>query len=150
MWVRKSDQQIATDRHRIWLCLRGPVSWFFIIVGMAVMSVFSPRNAEGHWPRDWLVYLCVASLIAGGVAVVVYGLQYFFGMRFNPFGTEVVICDKCHRVKRLDDDHNCECGGAFDDFDRWTWIDDDRPNSTAPEQPRRLKDDGCKQHVSNA
>jgi hypothetical protein len=65
----------------------------------------------------------IAALVA---AVAAYILQIVcrkrLGSLFTP--TRVVICDRRYRVKHADNKAQCDCGGVFEDFDRWTWTDE--------------------------
>ena len=126
MWVHKSHQQITRERGRQWLSFRGPILWFVtMFVGGIMLAAQGPRRAVSHWPSTWSeVILCAISFAALG-AIVNYALQVVLKTRLYPFGVrvDVVICDTCHRVKRRDRDGRCECGGKFDDFENWTWVD---------------------------
>jgi len=128
MWVRKSACHISRIRDRILLSLRGPFTWLIIVVVMFIASVFSPRNAEGHWPRSWTSYLLYSTLIGMGIAIVVWTLQLILNRNISPFniGNKVVICRTCHRTKNRDGNNECECGGMFEPFENWTWIDDNK------------------------
>jgi len=35
-----------------------------------------------------------------------------------------VICNSCHHIKTRDNALSCECGGTFEPFENWKWIDD--------------------------
>ena len=63
---------------------------------------------------------------AAAVALVVYVLQLLLRREIDPLrvGGKVVICEKCNRIQHPNCAGRCECGGKFDDFDNWTWIDD--------------------------
>jgi hypothetical protein len=71
--------------------------------------------------------LAVATIVAAVVAIAGYALQLVLRRTIRPLdtGVKVLICDTCHRVKHRDGENKCECGGTFDDFDKWTWIDDE-------------------------
>ena len=68
-----------------------------------------------------------ATVFATIAAIVCYVLQVLFGRRLSSLipDSKVDICDSCHRVKRRDGKSTCECGGTFEDFDKWTWADED-------------------------
>lgn len=124
MWVRKSSQQIAKER-RMWSSFRGPLLWFLIMfVGGVALTFQGPRFPVTHWPSTWQEAFCVAVFPAAIVAVVAYLLQLILKKRITVLDdVDVVICDACHRVKRRDSESTCECGGKFEDFDNWTWIE---------------------------
>ncbi len=91
---------------------------------MLVLSIFSPRNVSGRWPQSWFEFLGIVCLIAACVAIVICILQIIRGNKIDPFAIDIVICNKCHNVKHRDSNDKCECGGTFEDFDNWTWIDE--------------------------
>jgi len=128
MWVRKSNEQIARERRRSWLSFRVPILWFLIFfVGGIGIALQGPRRQAQHWPRTWSEILSGAAVDAGVIAIVAYAVQLLCKERLDPgrVGADVVMCDTCHRVKHPDNQSKCECGGTFDDFEKWTWIDGD-------------------------
>jgi len=130
MWMRKSDQQMARERSRLWLSFRGPVVLFLIVfIGGIGIAIQGPRRnaGEGHWPTTLSAIFINATMIATVAAIAGYALQLVLRRTIRPLdtGVKVVICDTCYRVKRRDGENKCECGGTFDDFDKWTWIDDE-------------------------
>jgi hypothetical protein len=38
--------------------------------------------------------------------------------------SKLLICDRCFRTKSADRKQYCECGGTFEDFDLWKWVDE--------------------------
>jgi hypothetical protein len=130
MWVRKSEQQMAAERSRPWLSFSGPAVLFVICfladLGIALRGPFYPTG-QGHWPVTWSAMLGGAAFVATVVAIATYILQLVLRRRLDPWAihAKVVICDTCHRVKHRDAENKCECGGAFDDFNKWTWIGDE-------------------------
>ena len=127
MWVRKSSQRVTKAPSGSRLSFRGPVLWFMIMfAGAIVLTARGPRFPAAHWPSTWFEVISSAALSAAVVAIGVYVLQIVLKTRLDPFApkVDVVICDTCYRVKRRDGETGCECGGKFDDFDNWTWIDE--------------------------
>lgn len=130
MWVRKSDHQMAREHSRVWLSFRGPAIWFLIcFVATIALAIQGPRAPVGQrrWPDSWCEALVWAAFDGTVAAAVVYILQIILRRRLNPLTihAKVVMCDSCHRVERRDSVSKCECGGTFDDFDNWTWIEGD-------------------------
>ena len=37
-----------------------------------------------------------------------------------------VICNGCHEVKTVDGAFTCNCGGTFEPFANWEWVDDSK------------------------
>jgi hypothetical protein len=111
----------------LWRSFCAPILWSLIIfIADIARSIQGPRFAVMHWPRTWHEILSTALLFAVIAGLVVYVLQLAIGRPLSPFefGAKVVICDTCYRVKRRDSDEKCECGGMFEDFENWTWIED--------------------------
>jgi len=130
MWMRKSDQQVAKEHSRLWLSFRGPVILFIIcFLASIAVGIQGPRNSAGQvpWPDTFCKILRGATFIATVAAIACYTLQLVLRRKLDPLAirAKVDICDTCHRVKRRDGEDKCECGGTFDDFDNWTWIDDE-------------------------
>ena len=127
MWVRKSDEQIARDRPRLWLSFRGPLLWFLVLFVLGIpRAIEGPRSPVQTWPQTWPEILSSSWRFAATVALAVYILQFVLRRRIGPTGSsgKVVICDTCHRVMHPSSEGKCQCGGKLDDFDNWTWIDD--------------------------
>jgi hypothetical protein len=128
MWVRKSDQQVVKRPGRVLSFFRAPMAWFlvgFVVsVGIALRGPMYP--VRSFWPATWSEILLRASQIGLALAIVVLALQLILrrSISFRASSAKVVICNKCHRVKHRDRDGACECGGNFEDFDNWTWIED--------------------------
>jgi hypothetical protein len=117
---------------------RGPaivlITWF---LGDIALAVQGPRqNVNAHWPGSWFETISIAAFSATVAATVSYVLQLLFRKRIGSllFPTRVEICDNCHRVRRRGGESSCECGGTFDDFDRWTWIDAGGPEEEGDAQ----------------
>ena len=127
MWVRKSSEKTAREHRRLWLSIRGPVAWFVVVyVAEVAFAIQGPYRHVDHWPSTLSQILSGAALIAATFAVVLYVLQLVLRSG-DPLrlGSKLVMCDTCHRVKHFDRKDTCECGGKFEEFDNWTWIDGD-------------------------
>ena len=126
MWMRKSDVQVARERNRVWLSFVEPAILFLICflatIGIAIQG---PRVAVVNWPDTWSEMLFESAIIATVVAIAGYVLQVVLRRKLSSLTKygKIVICDTCHRVEHRDGESKCECGGTFDDFDKWTWID---------------------------
>jgi len=72
-------------------------------------SPISVAEAASHIP-----YFFVA-------ASVVYFLGRLLGACDTP---PAEICDKCQKIKGVDGNHDCACGGHFESLDRWEWVED--------------------------
>lgn len=126
MWVRKSDQQIASER-RVWCSFGGPLVAFVIFfIGTIALAIQGPRRHVEYWPVTWPQILQSAVAYASFLAIMVYALQILFRRRINFLAIKgrVAICSKCHLLKNTDRNKVCECGGTFENADNWTWIGD--------------------------
>jgi hypothetical protein len=125
MWIRKSDQQMATERSRLWLSFSGPAILFLVsFLACIRLALEGPRRpGQVSWPSTWSEILGGAAFMAAVVAIASYVIQ-LVRQRKIADGAKVDICNTCYRVRHRDGKSKCECGGTFDDFDHWTWIDD--------------------------
>jgi hypothetical protein len=130
MWTRKSNEQLARERRRIWLSFSGPAALFVICfianLGIAMRGPLL-GGRSGRWPDTWSLMFGVSAFVGAFAAIAGYALQVILGRKLvslTEYG-KIVICDTCHRVKHGDRERKCECGGAFDNFDHWTWLDED-------------------------
>jgi hypothetical protein len=131
MWIRKTNSQLASERNRIWLSFGGPAVLFFIcVICNLIIVIRGPLDGGNHarWPSTWSEALGISFFVGTFGAVIGYVLQIVFRKKLASLITygKIVICSKCHRVKYLDQETTCECGGTFENFDNWTWVDEDR------------------------
>jgi hypothetical protein len=143
MWVRKTNQHNTSKCGRLWLSFRGPVLWFLVtFAGGILLALRGPYLAVTHWPSTWPEVISSATSFAAVFAIGSYALQILLKRRLVPFAVEcdVVMCDTCHRVKQRDRETTCECGGKFDDFDNWTWIEEsqEEANGDAASREERM------------
>ena len=133
MWVRKSDQEVARERDRLWLTFRGPIFWFIFTFLGIILAEIGPNAVAGGGPASTFFGACLfAAFIAMIAAIAGYVLQLFRILDPDLDFVRVVICDNCFRVKRLDAERKCECGGAFEALSRWKWVDDESELRTEP------------------
>jgi hypothetical protein len=128
MWVRKSEEQAARERDRAWRSFRDPaILAGFCFFGLLVSFARAPRFPGMHGPHLWSEILGFSTLGAAMAAIIAYVLQVVCQKSLTSILTPkyFVMCDTCHRVKRRDREWKCECGGTFEDFDNWTWIEGD-------------------------
>ena len=137
MWVRKTDEQMASEARessRVWRSLQGPAILFAAcFAAVCVTAVVGDRapSPTVYWPGTWSdLYEILTRAVFGGIvvgtlaAIVGYVWQLVLRKRILRNNVKVVICDTCHRVKRRDGENKCECGGTFENFENWTWVDD--------------------------
>ena len=125
MWVRKTDEQIVRGHRGLWLSFSGPLLWFLLLFVCAIgRTLEGPFRPVQRWPETWPEILCRALVFAATASLLVYVLQLAVRRKIYPVNGKVVICDRCHRVTRPTRARKCTCGGDFDNFDNWTWIDD--------------------------
>ena len=131
MWVRKSNQEMTERDGRMssWSFVRGPVAVFFLcFVATVGVGNVTPRAQTPQFfgPSSWSEVLSGAAVMATVAAAMTFVLQIILRRPLDPLTmrAKIVMCDSCHRVKHRDSVSKCECGGTFNDLDRWTWVDD--------------------------
>jgi hypothetical protein len=130
MWMRKTDENNGKERKRYWLSFEGPGRLFAIVFFFTCLSeIIGNSRGDGgsaYWPGTWRVIprAVVGGILLGAIAAIVgYILQLVLGRKILA-GAKTMICNTCYRAKRQDREDRCECGGEFEDFDNWTWVDD--------------------------
>lgn len=128
MWTRKSSDEIANENRVPWRSFGGPA--IALVLGfLGSMAIFfqGPRvGPASHWPATLGDATC-QSLFAGVIAaIVVFIAQLVYRTRdVSSLGkTPAVICSGCHRTKTRDQQAACACGGQFEPFQHWKWVDD--------------------------
>jgi hypothetical protein len=131
MWVHKTPEDIAVERKKLWLDFSEPSIVFiiFFIIGLIfeLSSATSPYHQVQHSPfLSWwrtLIRLIIFSFIG---AILAYLRQLWLGKTIIPLRdqSKILICNKCFHVKSPDGKNSCECGGNFEDFNLWKWVDD--------------------------
>jgi hypothetical protein len=99
---------------------------FFATVGMLA----GPRSRPRQWPNSLGQFLVIAAIVSLVAWLAAFLWQLISGKRILPFRSppgsdkKVVMCNRCYQVKSPDDNARCDCGGEFEDFDLWKWVDD--------------------------
>jgi hypothetical protein len=73
-------------------------------------------------------YLVTFLIISMAIALLVLLFSLLAPRYFVRNYITTVICCKCFKVKNLDNETNCECGGTFESLDLYMWIPDDAKN----------------------
>ncbi|MGO8691326.1 MAG: hypothetical protein ACLQLG_17020 [Thermoguttaceae bacterium] len=127
MWARKTGDEIANEPRKVWWAFSGPtLASFMMFVGGVLSLVTGPKFGGGasrpSTAGGFLFKAAVLSLLAWLFA---YVCQIIFRKPFfSLLSRKVVICNNCYRVKSPDGNARCGCGGEFEDFARWKWVDD--------------------------
>jgi hypothetical protein len=131
MWMRKDAEDASKERQKLWLAAFGSsLSGFVIIFVMGVivsltgplMPVSGPLKGFSSF-EDAIIHSLKTALIVGILFYFLYILSKGTLPGLSCHST-VMICDKCFRVKNNDGKEACECGGKFEDFSLWKWVDD--------------------------
>ncbi len=147
MWMCKSEEQLAKERNGLWLSPYEPVVVFLICfvanMGIIIRGPLAHFGNVQQWPDTWPKALGYSAVTATVLAIADCVLQLAFRRTLVSFmrPVKVVMCDTCHRVKHRDSETTCECGGAFDDFDNWTWVDgaeEESANTTSNSSEREM------------
>jgi hypothetical protein len=125
-WVRKSDEEIARQRRRLWLSFRWPLFWALLFwIASIFRGGFGPTNGVTRWFTGWREMLRYNTNFCIWLFLVIYFLQIIFQRKMAPFAfTKVVICNSCHAARNASTSTKCQCGGEFEDFENWKWVDD--------------------------
>jgi len=129
MWVRKNAKEIAEDRCNIWLAFGGPAlacAIAFVLTVVGTLAGPKPSHQVVCWPTNWYQTIRVAAKVSILATIVAYVCQVLFGKPIMSllFSSNVCVCNKCYRVKSPDGQQSCACGGRFEDFELWKWVDD--------------------------
>jgi hypothetical protein len=129
VWLRKSEELLAKEHYRRLSFLEPALLWLTCVAATVAIFLEGPRfPTNGVWPTTWSKVVYKAALLGTIVAIADCILQVFFRKSIMSFvrPLHVVMCDNCHRVKHRDRQTMCECGGTFDDFDNWMWVDENQ------------------------
>lgn len=149
MWIRKTTEDIEDERNRIdeqknraWSAFGGPL--LFAVLGF-VAGLCAPFKQQYRYASDVPSYagdvtmapycgLCFALF----AFVLSYLTQVFLQKPLLAFFTDkqtkTLICNQCYDVKSPDGQPTCSCGGHFEDFSQWKWVDDEaRQVKSVPE-----------------
>jgi hypothetical protein len=141
MWVRKTEEQLARERRRLWYSFRTPIAAFGIgsFLELAAIIRGPILRDRTRTPNSWSEAFFVSASFGVVAFIAVYVLQIVRQKKIRFFdGGKVDICDSCHELKNHDwNSMSCRCGGTFDSFDNWSWIDEDNcdePGRTTTER----------------
>ena len=127
MWVRKTHNDMACERRRLWFSLGGPIFCAIITFACCILKGFIGSIRQiSYTPSSWVDILVYCAKISIILAIIVYLVQLLFGkplLSLLLYKSKVMICDKCFRLKNFDGQETCECGGKFENFDLWKWDD---------------------------
>jgi hypothetical protein len=131
MWIRKTQNEIAEKPTRSWLALGEPMLlWLIVFVTAFFLGAVDapPRHVQmiRHPQLTWseVFYRAVGvALIATFIACIYKSIVGRSLFQLSP-SPKTQICNTCYRVKSPDGQLACDCGGIFEDFELWKWVDD--------------------------
>jgi hypothetical protein len=136
MWVRKTEEQLARERRRLWYSFRTPIAAFAIgsFLELAAIIRGPILRTPTRTPSNWTEAFTLSAFYGVVAAIAVYSLQIVRQKKVRFFdGGKVDICDSCHELKNHDWNFmSCQCGGTFESFDNWSWIEDDNRDKPGP------------------
>ena len=122
---------IAREHKKIWLSFGGPsmlsIIGFIAGIFMGLVGPINPIVGIPSYSPSCLSDLITQSFKLGlFLFFVVYLWQILAGKPFFPlmYLSKILICNKCFKVKRSDGNQSCDCGGKFEDFDLWKWVEE--------------------------
>ncbi|MGA2062160.1 MAG: hypothetical protein ABSG67_16875 [Thermoguttaceae bacterium] len=104
----------------------------FFIVGFIlgiIMGLIGPINPTVPvlpLASSWGDLLVCATKVGLYTAIIIYIWQVLYGKHIFSIMSQsnnVLICEKCFKVKAFDGQQSCDCGGKFENFDLWKWDD---------------------------
>jgi hypothetical protein len=123
-WTKKnsSSSKLKHKFHLGWLAFY--FSMIFILASINAKTGY--RKYTSSYPIPWEEYFKQVPgllLFSGITSFLIYlvGLKFGFGERKY----ETLMCDKCERVKLIDNESKCECGGTFYPINNFEWKSDD-------------------------
>jgi hypothetical protein len=135
MWLHKTPEDIAAEHKKLWSAFGGPLGFsllLFILLLIVCLLRPSYRGGVSYRPFTFverLVFTLKFALISSVIAFpCAYLLQVWLKRPIwsilSSYQTKVMICNKCFQVKSADDKPTCDCGGTFELFDLWKWVND--------------------------
>ncbi len=136
MWVHKTPDEIgkeddpASEPVSLPRALLGATVVAVLIFIIAVGAILSPKGRSAGWLTGRLsgtqiILIGAALSLTGWLAAFLWQVIYRRpALFFTSASGKVVICNRCYRVKTPDGDDHCGCGGEFEDFALWKWVDE--------------------------
>ena len=125
MWIRRTTGEIKRTRLRfLW---RGSLTTSVICSCISVfyeaLGYFGPVKGMGHaLPMESVVGRLIT------VFVILFPISFFVGIVWIVFGrplSNTIICNRCHKLERLNACEVCPCGGHYENSSYWKWVPDD-------------------------
>ena len=146
MWVRKTEAQLARERRRLWYSFRTPIEAFIISSFLELATILRGPilRDRTRTPKSWTEAFFVSASFGVVAFIAVYVLQIVRQKKIRFFdGGKVDICDLCHDLKNHDwNSMSCQCGGTFESFDNWSWIEDDNRDKPGTIKKERSEESG--------
>jgi hypothetical protein len=130
MWVHKTAEDIADQRRNVRTRFGEPIFLGLLVFACLIVRRWAgiPRDGPNLFRPATVTEFVVGTAILGLViAVISYLLQVIFGRSVFELLTvqpKVLICDKCYQTKSSVGRQSCDCGGTFEDFELWKWVDE--------------------------
>jgi len=122
-WIKKisSSSKLKRKYNLGWIAFYFPI--IFILISVSAKTGY--RKYSSSYPISWEEYFKQAPVILLFAGIISF-VFYLFGLKFG-FGEkkyETLMCDKCERVKLVDNESKCECGGTFYPINNFEWKED--------------------------
>ena len=125
MWVQKNPDDIVADKQKsgnsFWA--RFAILFFFILFYFIVDEKLGhySKYSGYHFPRNWDEIIRELPFFSASSAIVSLIIAKVFTKLAQK--RDVVICLKCEKAKKKDDQWLCECGGKFEFLNKVKWVD---------------------------
>jgi len=115
MWIKLSSTDIFKKKRDYFI--KSVLLWFVLyLLIFTLITLFGVSKSGKSQPVSinqlhyHLPSIIILSLVTSLIASI-----------YKLIRPEVLICNKCFKVKNNDGDKTCECGGYFHDFNNMKW-----------------------------
>ncbi len=128
MWIHRKKSEIEKERKRKYLSIKDPL---FIATVIFLSTTLIIKTGYNKWagpsidPISWSVFFDTGLIKALKYSFIFFIISYFWQLYIKRplFGrAPTLICSKCYKVKAIDKNFSCECGGQFIKIDEMEWV----------------------------
>jgi len=117
MWIRKSSEELEEQKIKT---RRDPIPPLVVGVLGALLSLIYERSIS-VFILGFILFFVLSYL-----GQILTGNLLIFALDFYGAPVSTVICNTCHRTKTMDKALLCDCGGTFEPFENWKWVEDEK------------------------
>lgn len=87
-----------------------------------ILGIIGWGKPNWHDPLPWPRALYSSFLLSLLLATLLFLFQSVYGWRLPH--DRIMTCSTCHKMQSFNEKPACACGGIFEDFDAWRWVED--------------------------